>query len=65
MGEKKNWFWIVYAIFALYILDRAFAIITIPASILVYEKWIFVVIGVLLILSAYRSYKKDSSAILI
>jgi len=57
MGDK-NWFWIAYAIFALYILNKAFLVINLPAVILANEKWILVITGALLVLAAYRSYQK-------
>lgn len=55
--EKKKWFWIVYVVFALYVLNQAFAYIAIPEAFLIYEKWIFVGAAALLLLGAYGSYK--------
>ena len=63
MGEKKNWFWIVYAVFALYMLNEALTFIVLPAFFLTNEKWILIAAGILLVFSAYRSYKKGEDAI--
>ena len=54
---KKRLFWIVYVVFALYVLNKAFAYMAIPENLLVYDKWILVVAGVLLLLGAYNSFK--------
>lgn len=58
MGPKKNLFWIVYVIFALYLLNKAFSLIALPAFFLPYEKWVLVISAVLLVLGAYNSYKR-------
>ncbi len=55
--EFKKWSWVVYVLFALYFLNRAFAYLAIPESLLVYEKWVFVLIAALLLFGAYNSYK--------
>ena len=55
---KKRWFWILYVIFALYLINKAFTYVVIPESLLVYEKWMFVGAGVLLLLGAYNSFTK-------
>jgi hypothetical protein len=60
--ELKKWSWIIYILFALYFLNRAFVFLTIPANLLVYEKWVFVLIAALLLFGAYNSYKVKKSA---
>jgi hypothetical protein len=55
---KKRWFWILYVIFALYLMNKAFTYVVIPESLLVYENWVFIGAGILLLLGAYNSFTK-------
>ncbi len=55
--ELKKWFWLIYLICALYLLNKAFAYIAIPESLSPYEKWVFVLIAAFLLFGAYNSYK--------
>jgi len=59
---KLKWFWMIYALFALYIVNKALGFITIPASFLGFEKWVLIVVAVLLVLGAYNSYKLNKLA---
>jgi len=54
--ELKKSGWVIYVLFALYLLNRAFVFLTIPANLLIYEKWVFVLIAALLLVGAYNSY---------
>jgi len=54
---KKKLFWLIYVVFALYLVNKAFAYIVIPESFLPFEKWILVIAAGLLLLGAYSSYK--------
>jgi hypothetical protein len=65
MAEKKSWgfiFYVLYVVLGLYFINIAFQIITIPASIVSFEKWIFIASGVLLLLGAYffSKYRKEN-----
>ncbi|HJX50014.1 MAG TPA: hypothetical protein VJ438_00980 [Candidatus Nanoarchaeia archaeon] len=59
--DIKKWFWIVYVIFALYLVNKALAYFTIPESLLVFEKWILIGAAVLLLLGAYNSFKSGKT----
>ncbi len=65
----KKWFWYLYAILnfvsALYVLNKAFDLINIPAialPIFSLEIWIFLFVGLSLGYEGYTSYKKASYA---
>lgn len=54
---KKKWFWLIYVVFALYIVNKAFEYVVIPESFLPFERWVLVGVAGLLLLGAYSSYK--------
>jgi hypothetical protein len=57
MGKKREYTILIYLVFALYLVNRGFNFISMPQIILDYEKWIFLVIGLLLLWGGYRSMK--------
>jgi hypothetical protein len=57
MGKRKEYTILIYVVFALYLINRGFNFIAMPQIILDYEKWIFLIIGLLLLWGGYRSMK--------
>ena len=57
MAKKKNYFFLIYVLFALYLVNKGFSFITLPQIILGQEKWIFLIAGLLLLWGGYRSGK--------
>ena len=57
MGKKREYTILIYLVFALYLVNRGFNFISMPQIILDYEKWIFLIIGLLLLWGGYRSMK--------
>jgi hypothetical protein len=58
---KKKWFWLIYVVFAVYLVNKAFAYVAIPEGFLPVEKWILVIAAALLLLGAYSSYKSGKA----
>ena len=50
-------FLIVYAIFALYIINAGLEIISLPEAFLSLNKWIFLIIGGLLVLAGFKFFR--------
>jgi hypothetical protein len=57
MGKKREYTIVIYIIFALYLINKAFSLIEIPEAVLNFERWILVVAAVLLLWGGYRSMK--------
>lgn len=59
MAEKKlkAYFFLIYLVFALYLVNKTFSFIILPQFILDQEKWIFLATALLLLWGGYRSLK--------
>lgn len=55
--RQASYTFLIYIIFALYLVNKTFNFITLPQAVLDLEKWIFLAIALLLLWGGYRSLK--------